>query len=125
MHVSFCPKMAFATWRVMHMDNKAAHNITKAKRLTWKVKHLEVCDAYICILKEQGAVKIIKVASKQNHLDIMTKGFGSPRDFVHEWNMLFGESSKSAGHFPSATLMLTLGPFFQFLMNFFMDSEMV
>jgi hypothetical protein len=73
----------------MHMDNKVAHNITEAKGLTQKVKHLEVCDTYIHILREQGIIKIIKVASNQNHLDIMTKAFGSPRDFMHVQNMLF------------------------------------
>ncbi len=81
----------------MHMDNQAARNIAKAKGLTWKVKHLEVCDAYICILREQGIIKIVKVASNQNCSDVMTKAFGSPREFVHMWNMLFGLSSESAG----------------------------
>ncbi len=81
----------------MHMDNKAACNIANAKGLTWKVKHLEVFDAYICILREQGIVKIVKVALNQNCPDVMTKAFGSPRDFVHVWNMLFGLSSESAG----------------------------
>ncbi len=81
----------------VYMDNKAACNIAKAKGLTQKVKHLEVCDAYICILREQGIIKIVKVASNQNHLDIMTKAFGSPKEFVHVQNMLFRLSSKSAG----------------------------
>ncbi len=97
--------MAFATWRDpwyqgpirVHMENKVARNIAEAKGLTWKVKHLEVCDAYICILREQGIVKIVKVASNQNRLDVMTKAFGSPRDFMHMWNMLFGLNSKSVG----------------------------
>jgi hypothetical protein len=81
----------------MHMDNKAAHDIAEAKGLTWKVKHLEVHDAYIHRLRERGIVKIIKVALNQNRSDVMTKAFGSPRDFVHMRNMLFGLSSKSAG----------------------------
>ncbi len=81
----------------VHMDNKAAQDIAKAKGLTQKEKHLEVCDTYIHILREQGIVKIIKVASKQNCLDVMTKAFGSPREFVHAQNMLFGLSSESAG----------------------------
>ncbi len=81
----------------MHIDNKAARDIANAKGLTRKVKHLEVRDAYIRILRERGIVKIVKVASNQNRSDVMTKAFGSPRDFVHTRNMLFGLSSKSAG----------------------------
>jgi hypothetical protein len=81
----------------VHMDNKAARDIAKAKGLTRKVKHLEVRDAYIRILRERGIVKIVKVASNQNRSDVMTKAFGSPRDFVHARNMLFGLSSESAG----------------------------
>jgi hypothetical protein len=81
----------------VHMDNKAAHNITEAKGLTRKVKHLEVRDAYIHILRERGIVKIVKVALNQNCSDIMTKAFGSPREFVHARNMLFRLSCESAG----------------------------
>ncbi len=81
----------------VHMDNKAAHNIAEAKGLTQKIKHLEVHDAYICILREQGIIKIINVVSNQNRSDVMTKAFGSPKDFMHVQNMLFGLSSKSAG----------------------------
>lgn len=81
----------------VHMDNKAARDIAEAKGLTRKVKHLEVRDAYIRILRERGIIKIVKVASNQNRSDVMTKAFGSPRDFVHARNMLFGLSSESAG----------------------------
>ena len=79
------------------MDNKAACDIAEAKGLTRKVKHLEVQDAYICILRERGIVKIVKVASSQNRSDVMTKVFGSPGDFIHARNMLLGLSSESAG----------------------------
>ena len=81
----------------VHMDNKAACDIAEAKRLTCKVKHLEVQDAYIRILRERGIVKIVKVASSQNRSDVMTKVFGSPGDFIHARNMLLGLSSESAG----------------------------
>ena len=36
----------------VHMDNKVARDIAEVKGLTCKVKHLEVRDAYICILRE-------------------------------------------------------------------------
>ena len=79
------------------MDNKVAHDIAEAKGLTCKVKHLEVRDAYIRILRERGIVKIVKVASSQNRSDVMTKAFGSPGDFIHMENMLLGLSSESVG----------------------------
>ena len=47
----------------MHMDNKVACDIAKAKGLTCKVKHLEVQDAYIRILRERGIMKIIVALS--------------------------------------------------------------
>ncbi len=81
----------------VHMDNKAARDVAKVKGLTQKVKHLEVLDTYICILREQDIVKIVNVALSQNCSDVMTKAFGSPREFLHTRNMLFGLSSKSAG----------------------------
>lgn len=81
----------------VHMDNKAARDIADGKGLTRKVKHLEVRDAYIRILRERGVVQIVKVASSQNRADVLTKAFGSPGDFIHARNMLFSLGSESAG----------------------------
>ena len=82
----------------MHMDNKAARDIAESKGLTRRVKHLEIRDAYIRILRERGIVTILQVRSDDNRADVLTKAFGSPAVFMNARNNLFGSlRSESAG----------------------------
>ena len=50
----------------VHIDNKAAIDIANSKGLTRRVKHIEIRDAYIRILRERGIVEIIQIPSIQN-----------------------------------------------------------
>jgi hypothetical protein len=82
----------------MHMDNKAARNIAESKGLTRRVKHLEIRDAYIRILRERGVVTILQVQSDNNQADVLTKAFGLPAVFTNARDNLFSSlHSKSAG----------------------------
>ena len=82
----------------MHMDNKAARDIAESKGLTRRVKHLEIRDAYIRILRERGVVTILQVRSEDNRADVLTKAFGSPATFVNARDNLFSSlNSESAG----------------------------
>jgi hypothetical protein len=82
----------------IYMDNKAAHNIVESKGFTKRVKHLEICDAYIHILIERGIVTILQVGLDNNCVDILTKVFGSPVAFVNAQENLFSPlRSESVG----------------------------
>ena len=72
----------------VHVDNKAAIDIANAKGLTRRVKHIEIRDAYIRILRERGVVKVSHIPSLQNRSDVLTKAFTGPDAFVHARNML-------------------------------------
>jgi len=72
----------------VHIDNKAAIDIANAKGLTRRVKHIEIRDAYIRILRERGIVEIIQVPSLRNRSDVLTKAFNGPNAFVHARHML-------------------------------------
>ena len=50
----------------VHVDNKVVINIANAKGLTRRVKHIEIRDAYIRILRECGVVKVSHIPSLQN-----------------------------------------------------------
>lgn len=82
----------------MHIDNKAARDIAESKGLTRRVKHLEIRDAYIRILRERGVVTILQVRSDDNRADVLTKAFGSATAFANARDNLFGSlGSESAG----------------------------
>ena len=84
----------------VHIDNKAAIDIANAKGLTRRVKHIEIRDAYIRILRERGIVEVIQVPSLQNRSDVLTKAFSGPDAFIHARNMLMNmsiERRESAG----------------------------
>src|SRR6185312_4739216 len=84
----------------LHMDNKAARDIAESKGLTRRVKHLEIRDAYVRILRERGVIRIIQVKSEENRADVLTKAFGSPGAFAIARGNVFAigsMSSESAG----------------------------
>jgi hypothetical protein len=74
----------------VHIDNKAVIDIANSKGLTRRVKHIEIRDAYIRVLRERGIVEVIQVPSSQNRSDLLTKAFQNPGTFVHARNTLFG-----------------------------------
>ena len=78
---------------MVHINNKAVIDIAKSKGLTRRVKHIEIRDAYIRILRERGIVEVIQVPSNQNRSDLLTKAFQNPGAFVHARNMLFGSEA--------------------------------
>ena len=80
----------------LHMDNKAAHDIAESKGLTRRVKHLEIRDAYVRILRECGVIRIIQVKSEENCADILTKVFGSPGAFAIACGNVFAIGSMSS-----------------------------
>ena len=73
----------------MYIDNKAAIDIANSKGLTRQVKHIEIRDAYVRILRERGVVSITHVMSNRNRSDVLTKAFQNPGAFIHMRNMLF------------------------------------
>lgn len=77
----------------VHIDNKAVIDIANSKGLTRRVKHIEIRDAYIRILRERGIVEVIQVPSSQNRSDLLTKAFQNPGTFIHARNMLFGSEA--------------------------------
>jgi hypothetical protein len=74
----------------VHIDNKAVIDIANSKGLTRRVKHIEIRDTYIRVLRERGIVEVIQVPSSQNRSDLLTKAFQNPGTFVHARNTLFG-----------------------------------
>ena len=78
----------------VHIDNKAVIDIANAKGLTRWVKHIEIHDAYIRILRECGVVEVIQVPSLQNRSDVLTKAFSGPDAFIHARDMLLDMSTK-------------------------------
>src|SRR6185312_6380860 len=85
---------------LVHINNKAAINIANVKGLTRRVKHIEIRDAYIRILRERRIMEIIQIPSIQNRSDVLTKAFSGPDAFIHARNMLLNmaiQKRKSAG----------------------------
>ena len=79
---------------MVHIDNKAVIDIANAKGLTRRVKHIEIRDAYIRILRERGIVKVSHIPSLQNRSDVLTKAFSGPDAFIHARNMLMKSASQ-------------------------------
>ena len=66
----------------MKVDNKAAVDITNAHGLTRRVKHIELRDAYIWIMREWGVIHVTQIPSEDNAADLFTKVFQSPAAFI-------------------------------------------
>ena len=84
----------------VYIDNKAAIDIANAKGLTQRVKHIEIRDAYICILRERGVVEVVHIPSLKNCADVLTKAFSGPETFIHARSMLMeltGEKRDAVG----------------------------
>jgi hypothetical protein len=67
----------------MYVDNKAATDIANAKGLTRRVKHIEIRDAYIRVMRERGVIRLHLIPSAENRADLFTKPFGSPAAYIH------------------------------------------
>ena len=78
----------------MYIDNKAARDITESKGLTRKVKHLEIRDAFVRVMREKGIIQIRPVNSNGNRADLLTKAFGSPQMFIQARNTLLNEEHR-------------------------------
>jgi hypothetical protein len=81
----------------MSIDNKAAVDIASAHGLTRRVKHIELRDAYIRVMRERGVIIIHQIPSAENRADLMTKAFQSPAKFIHARHVtLHGHSRHEA-----------------------------
>jgi hypothetical protein len=67
----------------LKIDNSAAVDIANSPGLTRRVKHIELRDAYIRIMRERGVIIVSRIPTELNGADLLTKAFQSPAKFIH------------------------------------------